>query len=396
MERRYYSMEPQSEDEILLDMIQMASDKGLLSPDENIVDLYMKGELSENQYVLFLSIYAHVIRQLQEEMYTLQENQDISTARGASLDNMGRLLNVQRILSQPGIMNVTVKPEIGTSSEIIIPQGTKLLMESLAGSTPIFITSNQTILPADTDSSVVLQCESSDKRYVGTLPENIVRGLEGFSNVIVISSTSSTSGRNAEDDDTYRKRLRTWAAVNTIGTRQCISSYLDSLSVVTDYRLIPRPAPEEEPGTLTIVCDTIQEECENIAREVYENCMDLTDEVPNVILPQRETVEELIVHVTPYPDVTVNNEELSKLIIAQLRIYLEGGVTRLNQTLVGIRVGADLVPSDAIRFLLEHFPEIENVYFAINDGTSTSVLNTEFSVAEDKKLKVTTISVVFE
>jgi len=384
-------MEPLSEQDLLYTIVEFVQNLGLISEDENVTELLQNNRLTENQYIIICAVYAYLASQYENERYTIEQGIDLNTATGNALDNLGNLLNVPRIQAQPAVLMLTVTPNISTSEAILIPTGTKVEFESFTN-TSDFLTTQDYTIPENSTTPITVRCESYDQVYMPRVPAGCAVGLEGFTELVVTNPESSTHGQSIEDDKDYRTRLSRWAAQPERGSKERIQNYLRNLSIVNDFELIPRYAG---PGTLKIVCDTIPGEETNIGLLVDENCMIETDDPCTVVPPAIDPYEELVVHVQVAESSNISTEELKTMLTTQLQIYVEGGTTRLNTSIKGLGVGGDFVPADCIRFILEQFLEVENVYFEARqeENDELSPVYTSISVDRLHRLRFNKITV---
>ena len=183
-------------------------------------------------------------------------------------------------------------------------------------------------------------------------------------------------------------------AVNVRSSRSCIEDYLDKYEGISSYKLVPLYAG---PGTLRIVCDTISILTDTIANDVHKNCMFITDEIPNVVLPSSEVLDNIIINTTVSDSNILTQDELSQIIIAQVSVFVHGGITRQGATYAGMKIGESFVPGQLTKFLLEQIPEISNIHYTQEDDEENIVAcNQIISVEDDEKFLIDSLEVVFE
>lgn len=354
-------MDYRNEQDILIEMVQKAMDNGLLRTSEDLITNIRNGVQTENQYILDLSTHAYILSQLEEKNYENYQNIDITTAEGEALDNLGRLVNVHRNPAQPLVVEVTVGTGVALSENVTVPIGTKVLLQGVYDDVAYDFTTNEDlIIPAGSTEGKVY-ANSSILGYYGSLPIGAVVGLQGFPDLSATNTDATTGGKNIEEDDAYRERIRRWSTQNNRGTREIIETYLDNYIGLNGYNLVPR---FEGIGTLKIVCDTVESRLDDISNDVFENCMYYTDIAPVCVLPDDAVLSSLTVSVSLKDgELRLTFDELKQLVESHIRIYVDGGVTRKGTVTRGMSIGEDFVPAQVIAFLVDEIDELNNVIF---------------------------------
>ncbi|RAP51126.1 MAG: hypothetical protein BZ138_05970 [Methanosphaera sp. rholeuAM270] len=351
-------MQFRNEIEILQEMLTHAQNTGLLSITDDTLQEMIDGNITENQYVLDLSTHAHILAELEELLSDVYRSIDVNTAVGEELDRLGRLVNITRGVAQPAMVDCTISVPVAEDEDITVPAGTPVIIEEVVGSTGVaYVTHASATLVAGM-TSVPVVCVNSELGFTTQLPANSVTGLEGFPTLTLSNSETSTNGKNIEEDDSYRERIKNWTVQNIKGTRECFDNYLSNYTGLDGYRLIPR---YNGMGTLKVVCDTISSELANIQAGIQQNCMLLTDEPVVCVLPDSTTIATLELTVDIVDNMLLTLGELEQLIVAQTRVYLEGGRSRLGQIVQGLGIGDDFIPSQLIAYLLKQIPEVVNI-----------------------------------
>ena len=366
MEEWCNSMQARTENEILEEMIGYAVEEGLITTDSDLINKIREGLRTENQYILLLSTYAYMQSQLEEWMKDTVNDLDISTATGQALDNLGVYLNLPRSMGQPARVQFTITNILAESEDILIPKGTLLVTDEQAGPFKTYAVSEDTIVYEGTTTTTVI-AECQDIGYTRALQPDSVRSIVGFEQFTVTQEQAGTNGSSIESDDDYRIRLLTWQANNEKGTYDCINNYLLNYTGVSSFSLVPRYAGI---GTLKIVVDTTQDLLQRIADDVYNNCMLISDCVPMVVLPNPVQCPNLTFSVKLNNKLDMPLEEIRALIEAQINIFITGGTSRLGMPVNGFVVGQSFEPSNCIRYLMDEFPEIDNIIIS-STGTVT-------------------------
>ena len=376
-------MQFKNERDRLIDMVEYAGELGLITVTDELKKQLLAGERTENQYILDLATHNYALEPFTDALVSISESIDINLASGEALDCLGRLFNVTRFPAQPGMVDVTFSVELFEPEDIHIPAGTRVYCDGLDGSYGVYVTSEDAVLPSGVMSGTV-RCENSEYGVCSPLPPESVTRLEGYG-FTVTNTSGGTGGRNIEEDDDYRDRIRSWSSALNIGTRACLDNYLGMYDGLDSYRLVPR---YDGVGTLKIVCDTLESNLDQIQEDVYENCMLHSDVPPLCVLPDSTTLSTLELTITKGDGViSYTNDELTSLVEAQTRAFVEGGVKRDGTNMRGMSIGEDFIPSALIKYLLDSFPELVNV---VPDSMDV------VSVPDTNQFVIETVTVVIE
>lgn len=353
-------MEFRTEQEILFKMINYAEENNLINLPDDYLDKISNGEYIFNQYILDLSVHAKILEEFEEKCNEIFNNINLNLATGIGLDNLGNLVNVNRLPAKPAIVDITLSVDSNENNNIEIPAGTSLLLDEIySNRNSNFITSEPAIL-SNGVTSVTIRAESLDYGIQQKIPAGAIVGVENYPNISVTNENDSTIGSNIEEDDDYRLRIAEWGIKNSIGTEQNIKAYLGEYIGLDSYKLIPR---YNGIGTLKIVCETLQSELENIQNGVNTNCMIATDEPAICVLPTVQTLQNLTIY-AHLKENTLNSNllnEIQQTLVAQTNTYISGGLTRSGDRIKSIGVGSDFYPSNLVNYLLNQVPECANI-----------------------------------
>ena len=359
-------MESKNEQERLMDMVQHAMNTGLINPDDELLEKLTNGERTENQYILDLATHSHAIQYLEDEIEEIRNSIDLNTATGEALDRLGRLVGVARYTAQAPRVMVELQAEVELGEDLNIPAGTVVEMRELESLYGDYVTSEDITVMEGT-ATYRVECECVDLGVHPALPAGCVTGLQD----VMITATNpegGTCGRNIEEDDSYRERIRAWNAKYVVGTRACITDYLNHYTGLDGYNLVPR---YDGVGTLKVVCDTLEENLEGIKEGLIENCMSICDAEPLCVLPDVELITNLTLNVTKSNVTSMySDEELRSAIWSQVYVFVRGGTSRTGLTRQGLMIGEDFNPSQLVAYLLGEFPECANITSSVVDVVS--------------------------
>lgn len=361
-------MKFKNEDEILASMVSKAQEYELINTSEDILEQVMSGEITENQYILDLATHAYILEEFTGNLRDVYDSLDITTARGIQLDRLGVLVNVPRHPGLAAQLVITVSLDTPLDREVFIPAGTVVLIDPLQVLDYItYRTDVDVTIPSGVTSTTV-SCSSDVESLQPRIPRECVYGLEGFPTLTVTNRDHGTCGRTIEGDDEYRQRLLLWPVRNERGTKQAFDAYLGTVKGLDDYKLIPQP---EGVGTLTVVCDCIESEAQSIREGIQENCMLYTDDPVDVVLPSRVPVDVVVDAVITRDPIQWTVAEVIGLIKNEVKVFIEGGLTRSSGNHVGLRIGEELVPSLLMTHLHNMFPELVSVDVDVDDVSVT-------------------------
>lgn len=350
-------MEFKNETDRLLDMVQYAMNTGLINPDDELLEKLTNGERTENQYILDLATHSHSLQYLEDEIQEIRNSIDLNTAGGEALDRLGLLVGVARYPAQAATVMVELHAEVELGQDLNIPAGTPVELRELESLYGDYVTAEDVTVMEGTATYRVL-CECVDLGVHPALPEGSVTGLRDVM-ITATNPASGTCGRNIEEDDSYRERIRSWNAKYVVGTRACITDYLNQYPGLDGYNLVPR---YDGVGTLKVVCDTLEENLQGIQEGLVENCMSICDAPPHCVLPLEELITSLTLTVTKSNVTsTYSDEELKSAIWSQVYVFIRGGTTRTGLTRQGLMIGEDFNPSQLVSYLLGEFPECANI-----------------------------------
>lgn len=382
-------MEFKTEREILLNAIAKADELGLLGDTDDIVERVANGENTENQYVLDLSTHAYILSDFINQLEAVYESCDIATARGEQLDTLGRLVNVNRLPGIPSMMVLELSLALPSTSDLIIPAGTRVLIDELQVDPYITYTTDAQVKITAGSTEATVTCTSDYNGLQRKVPAESVYGLEGFPTVTVYNREESTSGRSIENDDDYRTRILLWNVKNQVGTESAFQAYLGEVQGLDDYKLIPRP--DERIGYLDVVCDCNESRLPEIQSGLQENCMLFTDDPCYCVGPSRVFVDiSLSARITREP-IQHMVSEIIALIRHEVEVFIDGGTTRNGSVIQGRRIGETFTPSLLVMHLHNLFPELISIevsdYNMINDGGE------DCEVSDYDKLRCRTVEV---
>ncbi len=360
-------MKYRTEKEILQMMLNQAQTSELISVDDQFIQQVLRGEITENQYIIDLSAHAYVLHDFSRQLESVNQSVDVATAVGAQLDKIGNLLNVPRHMGVAAQLEVELNLTLPEDNPIFIPRGTELIIDALQ--VPDYVTystDEDVTIPAGVTTATVL-CSSNLMARQRSVAIDSVYGLNGFPQISTFNRDAGTSGRDIENDGEYRQRILLWNVANQRGTRQCFDAYLGDLEGLDDYLLVPRP--EGEIGTLTIVCDCIESQLSRIEEGVQEHCMIFTDQPAECVGVSRTPLNVSVSCSVVDNPISYTVAELQQLIESEVKVFIDGGYNRDGSSNRGLRIGESFTQSRLLSHLHNMFPELLSISSSTEDTT---------------------------
>lgn len=378
-------MQFKTEEQVYLDMIDYAVTNGLISVSDETLDKIKAGSVTDNQYLLDIATHAYTSAILFGNCSEVYRDIDISTAEGEALDRLGRFLHTPRVVGQPAMIDLNISLSTASGSNIVIPAGTRVLIDEVVPDCDLYVTSEEIIISAGATTATG-KAECIIYGYRDVVPRTTVRGLNGFDTVTVTNPENGNNGVDIEEDDAYRERLLLWMSRNTRGTKACIMDYLDNYAGIDEYRLIPC---FDGVGTLKVIVDGQSSVLSSLPSDLHDNAMLLTDSLPVCVQPEEEELPDMTVvcHID-FDRLTISQSELTQLLLAQISTYVSGGIRRDGSSYAGVSMGTDFNPSLLWKFLLEQFPEVSNIY--------SSTMYEVVSVDSNEKLVLGEVNISYD
>lgn len=364
----YYYV-PKTYEEIWLKMLQTAYAKELLSSDDKFFDYINNDEDIENNIILDYSVHALILSYVYEDITSAYNAMNILLAKGSDLDRIGSIFLVRRPPEQ-AVGEVTFSCNAPAEENVTIPDGTLVRKPATEHTDAIvFTTVGQVVLLKGTTSiTVQVRCNIGGK--IGNVQPNKI--TEMVNPIIGINNVTNTSGlaggRDAESDDSYRKRLLLWKYIQRKGTPDAIEDAVKRVGSVEGYNIEPK---WDGYGTTRIIIDPPTETVlgqvrdsingvgysGGIVKAIDEDILVVPVEevVINVTLMVNVTLDEL----TPMtePDKVVLKTKIEQAIVT----YIDGGTNWDGSEQDSLGMGNDFIPFLLSVYLKEQFNEIKTV-----------------------------------
>lgn len=347
-------------DRIFLEMMQDAYQYKLVSTDERFLDYIQNRQDIENNYCLFLSVYAFEHDKIYEDMTKIYISNDLDKATGKDLDIIGTKFGIPRPSARKSSVKLlfTLEGNTPLDRDFIIPQGT--IVSTNSGEN-YYTVEQATIIMGRT--SIEVTAYSSLSGYNSRVDRRTLVNCS-LDGVNVINQKGSSGGRGSYNDEEYRRLIRNWTYSHIKGTKEAYELFFSYYDGVDDYRLVPL---WDGAGTLKIIVDPDDDWILNdIQKRLLENVQLFDDDVLVTGALHRKIDIDLVINVD------IDNAQYYSLderdLIAQrvanaLQIFVDGGYRRDGRYYKGMGIGDDFVPFQAGVFISSEVPEIRSVDF---------------------------------
>lgn len=194
-------------------------------------------------------VVAALLTQLYDVLESLEEDLNLTTARGQALDRIGSMFGVTRRPATRASTLTTSAPikftNNGTTA-VSIPAGTKVWSSRRIGIT--YSTTESIDVPAGAEGYVHVIADGEGRVYEAGVGE-IDRHSLGSSSVTVTNIAPIGNALDVESDDSYRQRIAQAFMRRYYGSEIAIRGALLDLPGVRDVQLLPL---RRGPGTLDV------------------------------------------------------------------------------------------------------------------------------------------------
>lgn len=366
-------------DQIFLEMMEDAYQYHLVSTDERFLDYIQNRQDIENNYCLFLSVYAFENNRIYEDMTKLYLSNDLEKAVGRDLDILGNKFGIPRPQARKSSVELTFYLNQAKNYDFHIPQGT---IVTTNGGTAYYTVEDAYIIRGQLQTNVTAYSSYSGYNTRVDRRTLVNCNLNGISSVTNIKG--SNGGRGAYTDDEYRRLIRNWAYSHIKGTKEAYELFFAYYDGVDDYRLMPL---WDGAGTLKIIVDPSNDWILNdIKNKLLQNVQLFDDDVRVVGATKRE----IDVHVNVNVDIdsvtyygVEQRENIAERVANAIALYIDGGYRRNGMYHKGLGIGGDFIPFQAGMIIAQEVPEVKSVDF---QDTIKNIDNTIYAYEFDTEL----------
>lgn len=362
-------------DQLFLSMMQDAYQYGLVSTDERFLDYIKNRQDIENNYCLFLSVYAFENSQIFEEMTKLYNSNDIDKAQGRDLDIIGNKFGIPRPSARKSSVELTFTRAINQDVDFTIPKGT--IVSTVTGKN-YYTVEDAVIIRGQ--STTTVQAMSSDNGYNSRVDRNTLT-VCSIGSVTVTNLKGSSGGRSAYTDKEYRQLIKNWTYSHIKGTKEAYDLFFAYYDGIDSYRLFPQ---WDGAGTLKIIVDPSDDWILNdISTKIYQNVQLIDDDVyVTGAIPRRIDIKVNI-------NVDIDNaqyysiderEEIATRVEKAIRLFIDGGYRKDGRYFYGMGIGEDFIPFQLGLFIASEVEEVRSVDFRDTiKNIDNTILASEFS-----------------
>ena len=370
-------------DQIFKEMMEDAYEYKLVSTDERFLDYINNRQDIENNYCLFLSVYAFENNKVYEDLTKIYNSNDLEKCVGEDLDIMGNNLGIPRPQATKSSVELTFTLANAKDYDFTIPQGTIVTTNN---GTSYYTVEDAVIIRGQYSTNVIAYSNGSG--YNTRVDRRTLRNcnLQGISSVTNIKGSSG--GRGTYTDDEYRRLIKNWVYSHIKGTKEAYELFFAYYDGIDSYRVIPL---WDGAGTVKVIIDPSNDWIlDDVATRLFENVQLLDDDV--VVLGATKRRIDINVNVNVDIDNFVyysveEREAIAERVANAIELYIDGGYRRDGRYHTGLLIGEDFVPFQLGLFVSEEVPEVRSLDFkdtvknidntvyasdfdTINDGTS--------------------------
>ena len=362
-------------DELFLSMMKDAYQYGLVSTDERFLDYINNRQDIENNYCLFLSVYAFENSQIFEEMTKLYNSNDIDKATGKDLDIIGNKFGIPRPTARKSSVELTFTRAVNQDIDFTIPQGT---IVSTAMGKNYYTVEDAVIIRGQ--STTTVQAMSVDNGYNSRVDRNTLT-VCSIGSVTVTNLKGSSGGRSGYTDKEYRQLIKNWSYSHIKGTKEAYDLFFAYYDGIDSYRLFPQ---WDGAGTLKIIVDPSDDWILNdISNKIYQNVQLIDDDVYVTGAIPRKIDVKVNVNVdidnAQYYSVD-EREEIATRVEKAIRLFIDGGYRKDGRYFYGMSIGEDFIPFQLGMFIASEVEEVRSVDFRDTiKNIDNTILASEFS-----------------
>lgn len=342
-------------EDIFLEMMQDAYQYKLVSTDERFLDYIQNRQDIENNYCLFLSVYAFEHDKIYEDMTLIYNSNDLDKAKGKDLDILGNKFGIPRPQARRSSVKLTFEVDEATTrdSDFIIPSKT---IVSTPNGQNYYTVEQATIIRGRT--SIEVTAYSSYTGYNSRVDRNTLTicTLGGVKKVY--NRKGSSGGRGAYNDEEYRRLIKNWTYSHIKGTKEAYELFFSYYDGIDDYRLVPL---WDGAGTVKIIVDP---DDDWIINDVQTKLLE------NVQLFDDDVLVTGALHRSIDVDVTINvdidnaryysydeRDIIAERVANAIQTYIDGGYRSNGRYYKGMGIGQDFVPYQVGVFIHEELGE---------------------------------------
>lgn len=339
----------------------------------------------------FFEPFAGRLEELEQRLRTVQHSLRLNDAEGQALNYLGERFGVDRLQASRATGQVTFSRDTAATKDYLIKEGT--LIET-GGLDSIEFQTTEGVILANGTTSVTSDIEAREfGSKANVAADTISQAVKSISGVDSITNTEQiTGGRNLEQDEAYRDRIRTSIGEIDVSSLKGLYNELNAFEFIKEVQPIDNSTDVQQdslnPHEVEVVVDSESGYNDQIAQTIFENMAmgaNLVSGVHGASATGTATLSNgqtftidysTPAEVTIYVDTTViveedvNTEEL----INSLVEYVGGVKTNGEQVYGEVSVGEDVLYGE-LDYALR---SVNNVYDidSLKVGTSSSPTGT--------------------
>ena len=382
------TFKPKQYEEIFLNSLKDAYDKGLISNSEEFINYIKNKKDISNFYVMNLSVDAKSL----EDAYIEENNIYLAgsplTATGTDLDKWGQLINCPRPQATHAGVEITFSLRRTLNEDVLEPAG--ILISSTTGI--VYKTVEDLYFPSgETECTVYALSVDAGVEY-SVIENTLTKIISNIDNIPVgVSCTNnnvSSRGSRTYTDDEYRELILNWIEINLKGSDKAYQNYFARADGIDGYSIVPN---WDGSGTVKIVVDPGDSYTLNKIYDDLNN--EITQETEDIVL-MAPILKPVDIYVTCNTDIdrlnpysTKEKEIISAKIKSAIKVFINGGFLANGNYHKGMIIGEDFIPHKLGVFIDREITELTNIVFS-NPTEPISVNNEEKCVAGEIIIKM--------
>jgi len=348
--------------------------------------------------------FAGRLAELEQELKEVHLSLRVKDAEGQELDYLGNRLGVSRREVRRSTGEVTFSRESTANKDYLIQQGTVL---NTGGTDPVEFETTEGAILEDGTSSVTVPIEAVEPGSKGNVAANTITESAGTITGVdsVTNNNQTAEGRDIEQDENYRNRIKTSVGSIDVASGQKIYNKLTRYEYIKEVQYIDNSTDSAQQNLnaheVELVIDSEAGHRNEIAQTIYDNLAmganlvngsngDPTNGTASLPNGQTFTVPYSVpTEVTIHVDVDVETDiSIADDILKRAIVEYIGGVKPNGQQIYGdLNVGDDVLYGE-VDFSLR---DVENVYdvTSLKIGTSSSPTGTSnITISSNERARI--------
>lgn len=375
---------PKKYEEIFLNLLQDAYDKGLISNSEEFINYIKSKQDISNFYVMNLSVDAKSLEDVYNEENLVYLSSKPSTAKGSDLDDIGKLINCPRPPATKAGVELTFSLRRSLNEDVYESAGIKV---SSSDGNITYQTVEELYFPKGETVCTVYALAINPGVEYRVIENTLTHIISNIDNIPVgvecTNNNVSSRGSREYTDDEYRELILNWIKVNQKGNLWAYKDYFARVDGVDGYSLVPN---WDGSGTIKIVVDPGNS---YILNNIYDDLNNDVTQISEDIVLAAPIMKPIDIYVICNVDIDeinpVSSEDktiISSKITSAITTFINGGFRSNGDYYNGMAIGEDFIPHKLGVFIDKEVSELKNIVFS-QPSYPVSVNNEEQCIVRD-------------